>query len=71
MLDSHYFLNLLQFIGKTARERTKASRLKYQEERRKYYKVEQWEQYEAVLKKSLEGEDQAAQAAVTEVIGLL
>ena len=71
MLDSQYFLSLLQFVGQTARDRTKSLRLKCQEDRRKFYKTEEWDQYEAVIKKALEAEDQAAQAVVKEVIDFL
>ena len=71
MLDSQYFLSLLQFVGQTARDRTKTLRTKCQEDRRKYYKSEDWEQYESVIKKALEAEDQAAQTVVKEVIDFL
>ena len=71
MLDSQYFLSLLQFVGQTARDRTKSLRLKCQEDRRKFYKTEEWDQYEAVIKKAPEAEDQAAQAVVKEVIDFL
>ena len=67
-LDDQYFLTLLQFVGTSARERTKGLRTKCTDDRRKYYKAEQWEQYEQTIKKALEAEDQAAQAVVMEVI---
>ena len=41
------------------------------DERRKQFKLDNWEQYETIIKKALEAEDQAAQAVVQEVVTFL
>lgn len=64
MLDGQYFLQLLQFVGTTARERTKTLRTKCMDDRRKFYKKEEWSEYEAIIKTALQAEDEAAQAVV-------
>ena len=51
MLDTKYFLNLLQFIGQTSKEQTKSVRQTNTDERRKYYKDKDWENYESIVKK--------------------
>ena len=71
MLETKYFLNLLQFIGQTSKEQTKGVRAQNTEERRKHYKNKDWEKYEAIVKKNLEFEDQACQGVLKEVIELL
>ena len=38
------------------------------ENRRAFYKAEDWDQYESTIKKALEAEDAAAQEVVREVI---
>ena len=70
-LDQQYFLQLLQYVGTASRERTKGLRTKCVESRRKHYKSEEWDQYEAIIKKALEAEDSTAQEVVKEVIDSL
>ena len=60
MLDSQYFLQLLQFVGETSREQIKDKRQQFIEERRKYYEKEQWAEYEACIGRHLEVENAAA-----------
>lgn len=71
MLETKYFLNLLQFIGQTSKDQTKQIRDKNVKERREHYKKDEWEAYEAIVKKNLEFEDQACQAILKEVIETL
>ena len=59
-LDDQYFLSLLQFVGTASRERTKGLRTKCMGDRRKFYKAEDWEKYEKIIKLALEAEDAAA-----------
>ena len=60
MIDSRYFLKLLQFVGATTRERTAPKRKSLTEQRRKHYKSKNWKEYETVVKSFIEVEDQAA-----------
>lgn len=71
MLDTEYFLKLLQFIGEHTRERTKGKRKALTEERRKHYSGKDWDAYDGVIKKALDLEDTAAQSVLKETIEAL
>ena len=71
MLDTKYFLDLLQFVGVTSKEQTKASRQKNLDNRRKAYKAQDWEEYERIVKDTITQEDQACQFILKEVIDAL
>lgn len=45
MIDSKYFLKLLQFIGEKTRDNTKAARDQITTERRKQYEAKNWDGY--------------------------
>ena len=49
-LDPTYFIRLLQYIGKTNKERTAGTRDKLTKQRRVHYEKENWEEYEALVK---------------------
>ena len=70
-IDQTYFLSVLQFVGQATKAKTTSLRKECQAERRKHYNSEDWKAYEAVVKKTIEGEDIAAQAVVSEVIKVI
>lgn len=57
MIDSRYFLKLLQFVGATTRERTATKRKALTEQRRKQFVAKNWKEYESVVKSFIEVED--------------
>lgn len=57
MLESRYFLRLLQFVGERTRDHTKANRDKITKDRRAHYKAAEWKEYEECVKKGLDLED--------------
>jgi len=71
MLESRYFLRLLQFVGERTRDHTKANRDKITKDRRAHYKAAEWKEYEDCVKKGLDLEDQASQHVLTDILNLL
>jgi hypothetical protein len=61
VIDSQYFLKLLQFVGATTREQTKGKVQAMVKSRREAYKAQDWAAYEKVVSQMIEHEDQAAQ----------
>jgi len=71
MIESRYFLKLLQFVGATTRERTASKRKTLTEQRRKHYKSKNWKDYETVVRSFIEVEDSAAQTLLKDVLELV
>ncbi len=71
MIDSKYFLKLLQFIGEKTRDTTKAKRDGITAERRKCYEAKDWEGYREQVQKSATLEDETAQRLLQEAIAEL
>ena len=71
MLDTKYFLDLLQFVGVTSKEQTKGQRQRNLDNRRKAYKDQDWDEYERIVKDTITQEDQACQLILKEVIEAL
>lgn len=57
LIESRYFLKLLQFVGATTRDRTALKRKQLTEERRKHYKSKDWKKYEDIVRSFIEVED--------------
>lgn len=68
MLESRYFLRLLQFVGERTRDHTKANRDKITKDRRAHYKAAEWKEYEECVKKGLDLEDQASQHVLNDIL---
>jgi hypothetical protein len=71
MIESRYFLKLLQFVGATTRERTAPKRKALTEQRRKHFKSKNWNEYESVVRSFIEVEDQAAQNLLKDVLEIV
>jgi len=71
MLESKYFLKLMQFIGEKTRDSTKAQRDVFTAERRKCYESKDWDGYRAQVEKAANMEDMAAQNILTQTIDAL
>lgn len=71
LIESRYFLKLLQFVGATTRDRTAPKRKQLTEERRKHYKSKDWKKYEDIVRSFIEVEDQAAQSLLKDVLEIL
>ena len=70
-IDREYFLRLLQFVGVETRTRTEQLRKSCLESRRVQYNVANWEVYKTIIKKQIDGEDEASKAVVAEVLPVL
>ena len=57
MLETKYFLDLLQFVGVTSKDQTKPQRQRNVDNRRKAYKAKDWEEYERIVKDTITQED--------------
>lgn len=66
-IDTNYFLRLLQFVGKTTREMTAEKRKYLTAERRAVYNKDE-AAYGAIVKQTIELEDQAAQKILREIL---
>lgn len=71
MIDSKYFLKLLQFIGEKTRDSTKSKRDEITAARRKHYEAKDWDAYREEVQKAATMEDETAQRILMETIGQL
>ena len=71
MLESKYFLKLMQFIGEKTRDSTKTQRDVFTAERRKCYEAKDCDGYRAQVEKAANMEDMAAQNILTQTIDAL
>lgn len=67
MLETDYFLRLLNFIGATNKKRTEGDRSKTTKQRRKHFQAKEWDEYSTLVQNSFLEEDRSAQAVMSEV----
>jgi hypothetical protein len=71
MIDTQYFLELLQFIGQSVRDQQKGEREECIIQRRAALKAKDDEQYTAIVRKMLEAEEAAVHAFLKRVLDIV
>lgn len=68
MIETNYFLRLLQFVGKSTRDTTEEVRKELTDKRRKAYKEGNDEEYERIVGQAIDLEDKAAQGILNQIL---
>ena len=70
-LDPDYMIKLLNFVTTTARKRREEDRKSALEQRREFYKSEQWDEYKSIVSDQFMKEDQMCQVIMREALEFL